>query len=78
MSTLSRKALGAVVYLAFLGLFVEVALQGFYYFTAGDFLFRRVGLAGRSSSPAAPARAAPRSVLREWIGLAWYAVRFWG
>jgi hypothetical protein len=39
-----RKLLFAVFYLAFLGVFVEVSLQAFYYFTAGDFLFKRVGL----------------------------------
>jgi hypothetical protein len=33
-----------LVYLVFLGACVEVALQSFYYVTAGDFLFRRVGL----------------------------------
>jgi hypothetical protein len=32
------------VYLIYLGICVEVALQGFYYATAGDFLFKRVGL----------------------------------
>ncbi len=31
-------------YLVYLGIWIEVALQGFYYVTAGDFLFRRVGL----------------------------------
>jgi hypothetical protein len=41
----SRKIAGAIAYVAFLGLFVEVALQGFYYATAGDFLFRRTSVA---------------------------------
>jgi hypothetical protein len=31
-------------YLIYLSICIEVALQGFYYVTAGDFLFRRVGL----------------------------------
>src|SRR5437763_1423066 len=34
----------ALLYLAFLAVCVEVSLQGFYYFTAGDFLFKRGGL----------------------------------
>ena len=32
------------VYLIYLSICIEVALQGFYYVTAGDFLFRRVAL----------------------------------
>jgi hypothetical protein len=36
--------LSAAAYLLFLFAFVEVSLQAFYYFTAGDFLFKRVGL----------------------------------
>jgi len=35
---------GGLLYLAFLVVFLEVALQGFYWVTAGDFLFRRTGL----------------------------------
>jgi hypothetical protein len=34
----------SLIYLAFLSACVEVALQAFYWVTAGDFLFRRVGL----------------------------------
>ena len=45
MTPVSRKALGILAYLVFLFVFVEVALQAFYYATAGDFLFRRVGVA---------------------------------
>jgi hypothetical protein len=43
MSTLSRFYRG-VFYLVYLAAVVEVALQGFYYAMAGDFLFRRTGL----------------------------------
>ena len=39
-----RRILGAALYLAFLGLTLEIALQAFYFATAGDFLFKRVGL----------------------------------
>ncbi len=42
-STLSLFWRG-LAYLAFLSVCVEVALQAFYWVTAGDFLFRRVGL----------------------------------
>ena len=45
MSNRRRAIWGGIAYVAFLGLFVELALQTFYYVTAGDFLFRRVGLA---------------------------------
>jgi len=34
----------SLVYFVFLGVCVEIALQGFYFATAGDFLFRRVEL----------------------------------
>jgi hypothetical protein len=44
MSRLLRKSLGLAGYAVFLAVFVEIALQAFYYATAGDFLFRRVGL----------------------------------
>lgn len=40
----TRKIVGAVTYLLFLFAVVEIALQTFYYLTAGDFLFRRVAL----------------------------------
>jgi hypothetical protein len=40
-----------LIYLAFLSVCVEVALQGFYWVTAGDFLFRRVGLPIYSREP---------------------------
>lgn len=42
--------------------------------------FRRVGLTAESSSPATQGGAAvhARRVLREWLGLAWYALTFWG
>jgi hypothetical protein len=40
----TRRTIGAVVYLASMLLVVEIVLQGFYYVTAGDFLFRRTGL----------------------------------
>src|SRR4029450_8676442 len=36
MTPVSRKITGTIAYVAFLGLFVEIALQGFYYATAGD------------------------------------------
>src|SRR5262245_4692910 len=39
-----RLARFGLVYLIFLVFCLEVALQGFYYVMAGDFLFRRVGL----------------------------------
>src|SRR5215469_9454072 len=39
-----RKLLRSFLYLVFICVWVEVGLQGFYYFTAGDFLFRRVGI----------------------------------
>jgi hypothetical protein len=42
-STLSLCGRG-LIYLAFVSVCVEVALQAFYRVTAGDFLFRRVGL----------------------------------
>jgi len=45
------KLRSVVVYLVFLALFVEVALQAFYYFTAGDFLFARVGVPVWSPDP---------------------------
>jgi acetyltransferase AlgX (SGNH hydrolase-like protein) len=35
---------GSLLYLVLLIVFVEVALQGFYWSTAGDFLFRRTGV----------------------------------
>jgi hypothetical protein len=38
------KLLGIIAYLLFLFAVVEIALQVFYYVTAGDFLFRRVAL----------------------------------
>ncbi len=38
------KLLRGSLYLVFIGVCVEVGLQAFYYFTAGDFLFRRVGI----------------------------------
>ena len=38
-------------YLIFLGIWIEIALQGFYYATAGDFLFRRVALPIYASEP---------------------------
>ena len=42
--------------------------------------FRRVGLIAESSSPAAQGGTGlqARRVVREWLGLAWYALRFWG
>ena len=40
-----RRAAIATAYLAFLALLVEGSLQAFYYATAGDLLFRRVGRA---------------------------------
>ena len=43
-STLSRLWWVFQIYLVFLSACVEVALQSFYYVTAGDVLFRRVGL----------------------------------
>lgn len=39
-----KKLLGIIAYLLFLFIVVEIALQAFYYLTAGDFLFRRVAL----------------------------------
>ncbi|OAI45218.1 hypothetical protein AYO42_03195 [Rhizomicrobium sp. SCGC AG-212-E05] len=39
-----KKLLGVFAYLLFLFAVVEIALQVFYYATAGDFLFRRVAL----------------------------------
>ena len=42
-STLSLFWRG-LIYLAFLSICIELALQAFYWITAGDFLFRRVGL----------------------------------
>jgi hypothetical protein len=44
MQVILRKLLRSFLYLVFICLCVEVALQGFYYFTAGDFLFRRVAI----------------------------------
>lgn len=38
-----RSLLASLLYVLFLVIFVEVALQAFYYFTAGGFLFARVG-----------------------------------
>ena len=38
------KLLRSFLYVVFVCVCVEVGLQGFYYFTAGDFLFRRVGI----------------------------------
>ena len=38
------KIAGALVYLLFLFVVVEIALQAFYYVTVGDFLFRRAAL----------------------------------
>lgn len=38
------RILGTLGYLLFLFVIVEIALQGFYYVTAGDFLFVRVGV----------------------------------
>jgi hypothetical protein len=38
------QLLRGLLYLVFLGVCVEVSLQAFYYITAGDFLFRRVGI----------------------------------
>ena len=46
-----RKAIGALVYLAFLFVFIEVSLQAYYYLTAGDFLFRRVVLPIYANKP---------------------------
>ena len=40
----SKRLVTGLLYLVFIGVCVEVGLQGFYYATAGDFLFRRVGL----------------------------------
>jgi len=39
-----RKLLRSFLYVLFICVCIEVGLQGFYYFTAGDFLFRRVGI----------------------------------
>ncbi len=39
------KLLRGFFYLVFICVCIEVGLQGFYYFTAGDFLFRRLGIA---------------------------------
>ncbi len=44
MKLASRKIAGILAYLLFLFVVVEIALQVFYYVTAGDFLFRRVAL----------------------------------
>jgi hypothetical protein len=38
------QLLRGFLYLVFLSVCVEIGLQGFYYITAGDFLFRRVGI----------------------------------
>jgi len=46
-----RRLLGALVYLVFLALFVEGALQLFYRITAGDFLFSRTGLPIYAAEP---------------------------
>jgi hypothetical protein len=43
MARRTKSLVSALVYLVFLAVFVEVALQAFYYFTAGGFLFSRVG-----------------------------------
>jgi hypothetical protein len=43
-ATCARKFVGVLAYLLFLFAVVEIALQVFYYVTAGDFLFRRVAL----------------------------------
>ena len=40
----TRRILGTLGYPAFLLAFVELALQGFYYFTAGGFLFARANV----------------------------------
>ena len=44
MKVILRKLLRSLLYLVLICVCVEVGLQGFYYFTAGDFLFRRVGI----------------------------------
>ena len=44
LRSISRRLVTGLLYLVFIGVCVEVGLQGFYYATAGDFLFRRVGL----------------------------------
>src|SRR5262245_13503973 len=38
------KLIRGFLYFLFICVCVEVGLQGFYYFTAGDFLFRRTGI----------------------------------
>jgi hypothetical protein len=40
----ARKWVGRIVYLMFLILVVEIALQGFYFFTSGGFVFSRVAV----------------------------------
>ena len=44
MSPHRNRAVSIIAYVAFLLLFVELALQAFYFATAGDFLFARVGV----------------------------------
>src|SRR5262245_27883913 len=39
-----KSVLHGLLYLVYISVCVEVALQGFYYVTAGDFLFRRFAL----------------------------------
>jgi hypothetical protein len=51
MSPMLRKLLHSFLYLVFICVCVEVGLQGFYYFTAGDFLFSRVGIPIYSREP---------------------------
>jgi hypothetical protein len=46
-------------YFIYLGICIEVALQGFYYVTAGDFLFRRLGLPIFARDPYAGFRNRP-------------------
>lgn len=50
-ATRSKKIVGVLTYLLFLFVVIEIALQVFYYVTAGDFLFRRVALPLYQSEP---------------------------
>jgi len=45
------KLFKRIIFLAVFGVWVEGALQGFYYVTAGDFLFKRVGLPMYAQEP---------------------------
>jgi len=51
MSPKLRKILSVGIYVGFLALFVEIALQAFYYVTAGAFLFQRVSPAIYAPNP---------------------------